>query len=458
MKKRRVLKFGGSSFKSREDISRVIKAIKSYREPPVIVVSALYGVTDRLVRAVEKVKKDEKAIYEVLKSLYRIHQRIVQKYIEDKEARSATLADLERRIEKLGKYLLGVHCLEDIPNCADDMLLSYGERLSSLLLESILKYMGIECAELLPEDIGLVTDGEYGNATIDLEQSRKNIKNIFSRNIIYIIPGFYGISTQYRITTLGRGGSDYSASAIAYCIDALSVDIWKDVSGFLSADPCVVNDPRSIKKLSYDEAAELSYFGTRIFHPLTFEPLLGRRIPVRIFDINEKGTGKKALTVIDGEGVIKRNVIKSIACIDDIGVIKLGSPGIGSKSNIISEIIDVISDLGTNIKAITSSMTSMIILVPKNDLRKCCRGIEELQLLALDEITCAHGSSLIALVGEGVQRRKGIAARAFTAVAKRGINISLVSAGASRVAIYLLVNRKDRNRAIKAIHGEFFPS
>ncbi|MCD6378904.1 aspartate kinase, partial [bacterium] len=384
------------------------------------------------------------------------HSRIVLRYIKDPGVREKTLSKLEQRIEKLGKYLLGVYCLEDIPNCADDMLLSYGERLSSLLLESILQYMKIESEELLPENIGLVTDGEYGNATIDLVQSKKNIKNIFSENITYVIPGFYGISTEYRITTLGRGGSDYSASAIAYCINASSVDIWKDVSGFLSADPGIVKHPVSIKQLSYNEAAELSYFGAKIFHPLTFEPLLGKKIPVRIFDINKQGKKQTPLTIISNKSVIKRTVVKSVACIDNIGVIKLSSPGIGIKSNILSQVIDQIAKLGVNIKTMISSMTSINILVSKPDLNKCCRGITALNILAIDTIECYDDSALIALVGEGMDKRHSIAVRAFKAVAEKKINIQLIASGASRVAIYFLVERKNRTKTIKAIHNEFF--
>jgi aspartate kinase/aspartokinase/homoserine dehydrogenase 1 len=316
--------------------------------------------------------------------------------------------------------------------------------------------MKIESKELLPENIGLVTDGEYGNATIDLKQSKKNIKNIFSENITYIIPGFYGISTEYRITTLGRGGSDYSASAIAYCINASSVDIWKDVSGFLSADPGIVKHPVSIKQLSYNEAAELSYFGAKIFHPLTFEPLLGEKIPVRIFDINKQGKKQTPLTIISNKSVIKRTVVKSVACIDNIGVIKLNSPGIGIKSNILSQVIDQIAKLGVNIKTMISSMTSINILVSKPDLNKCCRGITALNILAIDTIKCYDDSALIAIVGEGMDTRHGTAVRAFKAVAERKVNIQLIASGASRVAIYFLVEHKDRIKTIRAIHNEFF--
>ncbi len=454
--KRTVVKFGGSNLKSREDILKVINAIKNYREPIIIVVSALYGVTNRLIKSVTSVKQDKKAINVILKDLNNSHRRIIEKYIKDKDIRENTLSKLDQRIEKLGKYLLGIHCLEDIPNCAEDMLLSYGERLSSLLLGSILKYMDIDCRELLPENIGLVTDGEYGNATIDLEQSKKNIRNIFSGNTTYIIPGFYGISTEYRITTLGRGGSDYSASAIAYCVNASSVDIWKDVSGFLSADPDVVKHPVGIKELSYSEAAELSYFGAKIFHPLTFEPLLNNEIPVKIFDINNQKGKRSPLTVISSRSIIKRTVVKSVACIDNIGVIRLGNPGIGIKSNIISKAIDQIAELGVNIKTMISSMTSMNILVSKSDLNKCCGKIKSLKLPTIDTIECYDDSSLIALVGEGMDKRRGIAVRALRAVSEKKINIQLIASGTSRVAIYFLIDSSDRAKTIRAIHGEFF--
>jgi len=451
--KMRVVKFGGSCLRTKEQFSRVIDIIKEYRENVLVVVSALYGVTDRLEEAVRDVKKSEKAVRRVQRSLYSIHEKFIRQFIDSGEARKKALSKLGDRVEKLGKYLMGVHCLEDIPNCADDMLLSYGERLSSLILTEILNFSGVQSEEMLPEDFGLVTDGNYGNATIDLKLSKRNIEGFFNGDSVYVIPGFYGISVEYRITTFGRGGSDYSASALAHCVGAASVDIWKDVSGFMSADPSLVRDPVSIRKLSYNEASELSYFGARIFHPLTFETLLGDEIPVRVFDINQPA-GPISMITQKGKGT--RNVVKSITCLDDIGVIRLESVGMGIKSRIIDRVFSEIATTGINIKTVISSMTSMVILVDREDLDRCCSVLSGFSPMEIDEIECYNDLSLIAVVGEGIERRRGIAAKVFNAVTEKKINIRLISYGSSRVAIYFLVDRRHRTRAIRALHSEFF--
>ncbi|MDZ7861169.1 MAG: hypothetical protein U5O15_11005 [Candidatus Krumholzibacteriota bacterium] len=225
---------------------------------------------------------------------------------------------------------------------------------------------------------------------------------------------------------------------------------------FSGADPDIVKHPVGIKELSYNEAAELSYFGAKIFHPLTFEPLLDNKIPVKVFDINNQKGKRSPLTVISSKSIIKRTVVKSVACIDNIGVIRLGNPGIGIKSNILSKAIDQIAELGVNIKTMISSMTSMNILVSKSDLNKCCGKIKSLKLPTIDTIECYDDSSLIALVGEGMDKRRGIAVRALRAVSEKKINIQLIASGTSRVAIYFLIDSRDRAKTIRAIHGEFF--
>ncbi|MBN1886121.1 MAG: aspartate kinase [Candidatus Krumholzibacteriota bacterium] len=452
---RRVVKFGGSNLRTPEDIARVIKAVRRYEPPVVFVVSALYGVTDKLVQAVEKVKRDEAAIERVLGALYRAHERIVDGYIEDADERKRVLAAMDERVRKLGKYLLGVHCLEDIPNCADDMLLSYGERLSSLLVVSILNHHGIPCREMLPEDIGLVTDGEYGNATIDLGVSAKNLRRALGGNERYVVPGFYGISREYRITTLGRGGSDYSAAAIAHCIGASSVDLWKDVAGFMSADPRVVRSAVPLPRLSYREAAELSYFGARIFHPLTFEPLEAKGIPIRILDIGEPSS-RRPRTVIGERGVVRTDVIKSVTCTEDAAVLKLFGPGIGIKREVLPSVTGAMSEARVTVRAIVSSQTSINFILSRRDLARSARIVRNLRLAVIDEIETHDDVALVAIVGEGLLERPGIAARVLGAVARRRINIQMISAGSSRVAGYFLVRRRDRTAAVRAIHAEFF--
>ena len=451
-----VVKFGGSNLKTKEDISKLIKVIKGYRDPIVIVISALYGVTDNLLRIIHEVKKDEEAVNRIKKILLDAHRQIIIQYIDDTDYQKEILKKIKRRVNELGKYLLGVHYLGEIPDFAQDMVLSYGERLSSLVLESILKYIRIECEEILPEIIKLYTDGEFGNATVDFSLSEKNVKKHLSGSKIYIIPGFYGISQDSKVTLLGRGGSDYSAAAIACCIDAPSVDIWKDVPGFMSADPKIVENPMIIDTLTYSEAAELSYFGARILHPRTFEPVLEKRIPIRLFNINGSSENIKPLTVIRDKGIVKEDVIKSVTFSNDLGILKLRGPGVGIKPGIMSRVTTLLSNSSINIKSIITAQTSINILLSKEDLEKSYQIVKAIGLSVVDEIICIDEISLIAVVGEGMLEKHGIAARVFSAVSYHKINIQIISAGASSVATYFIIDQKDRGKAIKAIHKEFF--
>ncbi|MCP4220168.1 MAG: aspartate kinase, partial [bacterium] len=302
--KKRVIKFGGSNLKSKEDIAKLIKVVDCYKEPLVIVVSALYGVTDILVGALETVCSDEKAIPVLRKDLIDAHKKIIDLYIDDLQYRQNVLETISQRAGQLAKYLLGSHYIGEVPEFVADKVLSYGERLSSLTLEAILNFKNIRCRERLPEDLGLFTDGRFGCATVDFQISEKSVCEKLKGDETFIVPGFYGISPDSRVTLLGRGGSDYSAAAIARCIHASSVDLWKDVKGFMSADPKLVEHTVVVDTLSYNEAAELSYFGARILHPRTFEPAMEKSIPIRLFNIDDFSPSLEPLTVIEVEEVV----------------------------------------------------------------------------------------------------------------------------------------------------------
>jgi len=451
-----VVKFGGSNLKEKEDVSKLIEVIEHYPVPIVIVISALFGVTDVLVKAVQRVRKDEYAINRLKKQLLDIHCQIIDEYVTEYAAAEKIKRKLRNRIEELGKYLLGIHCLGEVPDFAEDIALSYGERLSSLLLESVLKFREISCQEVLPESMGLITDGEYGNATVNFSASEKQVKKALQGDKIYVVPGFYGLSEEGKVTLLGRGGTDYSAAAIARCLGAISVDIWKDVSGFMSADPKWVKQPLVINKLSYREAAELSYFGARILHPRTFEPVMENSIPIRLFDINNFKGKLQPLTTIEDNGYVKEDVVKSVTFSDDLGILKLCGPGVGIKPGIMAKVTNRLNSARINIKSIITAQTSINILVSLKDLERGYSIINEIGLKAVDEIIRVDNISLIAVVGEGMLERPGIAARVFGAVSSQNINILIISSGASVVASYFIIKSKDRGRAIQAIHKEFF--
>lgn len=454
--KRVVVKFGGSNLKSRTDINKLLQVISSYKIPIVIVISALYGITDLLAKSFEKIKKDETAIQSLLDALVEKHSKIITFAIDDKAVREKTISGIKERTDILGKYLLGIHYLGDVPDFVSDLVLSYGERLSSYLLNSILKANGFDSYEILPESFGLITDGIYKNATVDFDKSSMKIKAAVKGSKIYVVPGFYGVSKDNKITLLGRGGSDYSAAAIARCIGAESVDLWKDVPGFMSADPKIISSPVQIKNLTYKEAAELSYFGARILHPRTFEPLMDKNIPIRIFNINNLSEKLEPLTVIQKKRHIREGVVKSVTFSEDIGIIKLRGPGVGIKPGIIAEAASALNAAGINIKSIITSQTTINFLLGLEDVQKSYEILIKKKISFVDDTVICKGIALIAVVGEGMLEMPGIAARVFKAVSSHNINVLIISAGASSVATYFIVQKKSCLNAIKAIHEEFF--
>lgn len=454
--KKIVIKFGGSNLRTKEDVARIIRVISNYQTPVVIVVSALFGVTDILVKTTREVPREQKAVGRIKRSLMEMHRRVITLYIENPEYKKRAEKKISERIDKLEHYLLGVHYLGETPDFVRDVVLSYGERLSSLLLASILKYKGIDCEEILPEQLGLVTNGEYGNAVVDFSAAEKNLKKYLSEPRRYIVPGFYGISSDNRVTLLGRGGSDYSAAAIGRCIDAASVDLWKDVDGFMSADPRIVEKPVSVDSLTYREAAELSYFGAQILHPRTFGPLMDKQIPLRLFNIKKDSGNGAPLTVINNKLVIKDDVIKSVTFSDDFGILKLTGPGVGMKPGIMAKVTTRLHEGSINIKSIITAQTSINILLAREDLYKSCKMIKEMAFLTIVTVSCVDDISLIAVVGEGMLDCPGIASRVFGAVSRHKVNIMIISAGASGVATYFIIERKDREKTVRSIHEEFF--
>lgn len=454
--KKVVVKFGGSNLKQKEDISKLIRVVTLYRQPIIIVISALYGVTDSLVKAVRQVKKDEKAIADLKGSLLETHDQIIDLYIDEGEPGDTVKRKVRARVEELEKYLLGIHYLGEIPDFVEDRVLSYGERLSSLVLTAILDFNHIPCRECLPESLGLFTNGEYRNAAVDFSISREKVKERLSGNGICVVPGFYGISRDSRVTLFGRGGSDYTAAAIARCIDADSVDLWKDVPGFMSADPKLVENPTVIHHLAYNEAAELSYFGAYILHPRTFEPVAETKIPVRLFNINDFSEDLEPVTVIRDEGVIRDDIIKSVTFSDDFGILQMHGAGMGIKPGIMAKVTSMLNEERINIKSIITSQTSINILLSRHDLERGLEIVKTIGLSAVDSIAAVDNVSLIAVVGEGILEKPGIAARVFSAVSRHNINIRMISAGASSVAAYFIVDKKERERAVKSIHKEFF--
>ena len=464
--KKIVVKFGGSNLRQPQDIDRVVNVVQAYQRPLVLVVSAFYGITNALIECVKSAKEGAgtkaalKESQNYTQTLRALKREILEANISDVAHRDRTEKALGERLDQLDRYLTGIHCIGDVPTFVNDAILSYGERLSSLLLTEVLLSRGVVAREALPEDIGLVTDGVFGNSACDFAASTAPVSNALADDVVYVVPGFYGVDKDGKTTLFGRGGSDYSAASIAACIGAKSLDVWKDVDGFLSADPGAVSAPQSISQLNYLEAAELYYFGAKILHPRTVEPLFDRDIPIRILNITRPERGLTPYTIIDGQRKVTRDVVKSVSSTEDVAILKLHGPGVGFKSGILAQVTNTLDQHGINIKSVLTAQTAINILLARDHLDAAYEALSEHHLAGVVEVSRNDAVAIVAVVGDGVLDASdvgsAIASRALSAALAGGVRVHLAAAGASEVAAYMLVQQEDRKLALRLVHDEFF--
>jgi len=438
-----VLKFGGSNLRRRSDLSTILEVIRMYNEPLVIVVSALNGVTNSLINAVKNIRTlDVDGFLSHLYSTYR-------------DFLGEEFTPLKERVYQIRNMLIGTQLIGEVPDFVHDYVVSHGERCSSLLLTEYLNKMGLNFEEALPEQFGLVTDGKFNGASVDLTISERNLKGYFKEDRNYVVPGFYGMY-ENKVTILGRGGSDYSATCIAYCIDAKRVDLYKDVSGFMTSDPKIVPGVKSVEKLNYDEAAELSYFGAKILHHAAVDPVRKKKIPLYVYNINSFTSLENPDTIISSDAFVTESIVKSISFTDDVAIIQFKGSNVGRVPGILGFIASTLGNEGVNIKSVVTAQTSINVLISSHDVERCQRITSRMKIAEVEDICYKTGISLIAAVGDGILRKHGVAARIFSAVSKQCVNVEMISAGASDVTTYFIVNSEDREKALKAIHEEFF--
>jgi aspartate kinase/aspartokinase/homoserine dehydrogenase 1 len=453
-----VVKFGGSNLRHASDIHRIIKAVNSYNQPLIIVVSALYGVTDNLLALLRPEKLGIRDYNNYLEQLRIVKMSIAEKHITKPEMLNVFRLELIRRLGLLERLFDEASLARKAPDYLQDEILSYGERLSSLLLTHILQQNNIPCREALPENFGLTTDGEFVNGTVNIPVSSKNLTEFFDSSSTYIIPGFYGISPKGQVNLLGRGGSDYTASVVAVCLRALSVDLWKDVQGFCTADPKIIHNARVIDRLSYEEAAELAYFGSKIIHPRTVGPLSQLKIPLRLFNIHQFDQLLIPQTIINGHSPVSQERIKSVASSDHFSMLELHGDSVGIRPGVLAKASSAMEKAGINIKSVFTSQTVINFLLDQSDLKKAVKSLRNENMASIHQIKLKQNVSLIAAVGRGINETHGIAARLFTAAARSEINIQTIVFGASKVAMYFIVDKEFKDLTINQIHSEFFHS
>lgn len=456
-----VFKVGGSVLSTAQDMKKIALSFLKLKEKMkdirfVIVVSAIKGVTNKLSEALDNFESLN--VDSFLNELFELHKE----FIFDDER---TLELLKNEIDSISKLLIGSKMIGKISDFVRDRVLCSGERWSAIILKKYMEDLDLNFKIMYPENF-ILTDGKYGNSTVLLEKTRAIIEQTFAEWEFddFIVPGFYGKSAvDGNVTILGRGGSDYTATVLGYSLDAIGVVLVKDVPGFLTGDPKVTGTVKTIRNLSYEEADELSYFGAKVLHHNAVEPLRIKRIPLYICDWNSLKNFEinlcEGCTVISDVSDSYKNSeakIKSVSMANDIAVVQFKGHNLGRVPGILGEIASQVSHTGLNIKFVITSQTSIVLIVSKNDLENVLKIAEKLKIKEIEDIKFSSNKTLIAVVGEGLLNYHGIASRIFQAVASGKINVEMISAGASDVSVYFIVDEKDGHRALKLVHDEFF--
>jgi aspartate kinase len=330
--------------------------------------------------------------------------------------------------------------------------------MAARLLAGMLESRGRTARALDAHRAGISTDDNFENASIDRELTRKSLAAKASPWLrtggVPVISGFFGRAGSGAITLLGRNGSDYSAAAVAYALKAARLEIWKDVDGFMSADPAMVETARPLEAISFAEAAELSYFGAQILHPRTVEPLAGTT--TRVFIRNLKRPESPGSEIVAGRSGREEDVA-SITANRKLANIRVHGAGIGSKPGLLAGVSSLLAAADINIHSVLTSHTCINLLLDAADGRRSLRRLKAMANGVIKRIELEEHLALVGVVGEKIMEKEGIYARIFTAVAREKINVEMAAAGASAVACYFLVKRGDLDRAVRAVHGEFFP-
>jgi len=453
----KVIKVGGGCLNGKKTIARIIDLIADRGRGHIFVVSALNGITDFIIESMDSALENEDNIPGVISRLKARHDLVARHLIlRPKESRSFS-RDLAKTLKKLERLYYGLNFTGKISPRLRDVIVSYGERLSAQLLTAILSSRGIPTSFQMPHKIGLLTDGKYGDATANIPATARNFKKslypVLGKKKILFIPGFFGVSQNGDITTFGRGGSDYSAAAIAAALKAEILEIWKDVDGFMSADPKLVPCTELIPVLSYEEASELAYFGARILHPRSVEPIRIRKLDIAIKNtLNPDAKG----SLITARSPRLKTIIKSVAHDCNIGILKVHAAGVGARPGILAEVATCISGNGINIKAVVTSQTCITLLLAGQDLDPGVAALKKLRPRPFRRLEPVTDIALISIVGDGLLSQKGIAADCFSAVARAGVNVEMISFGPSRAALYFLTKKKNHKQAVNAIHATFF--
>jgi aspartate kinase len=463
--KKIVMKFGGTSVATGENIRHVANIVadsvkQGYRV--VVVVSALAGITNQLIEEAEQAKKgNEKQIREFTKKLVEKHLAAVTKAIENRRIQKEIEEIIKTTVDELEKVFTGICYVGELTSKSKDYVLSFGERLSAPIVWGALRDLKLETQYFTGKEAGIVTDSNFGEANplmnVTTHQLKERIEPLLERSVIPVVAGYIAATQDGVITTLGRGGSDYTATLIGVALAADEVWIWTDVAGIMTADPKIVPSAKMLPELSYGEAAEMAIFGAKAMHPSALEPVIKEHIPVRIRNVfNPENPGT---LIADGQEAKSTDVVKAVALIKDVAMVNVSGAGMVGAPGSYAKIFDVLGKNNVNIMMISTAVSEAnISLIIRRSLVERALSTLEIALLGrglISDVTAEDDVCVIAVMGANMKGTLGVASRIFTAVARKGINIRMIAQGSSELNVSFVVKEKDGEAAVRAIHEEF---
>ncbi len=461
----RVLKFGGTSVGSSENIQKVLAILSSYDKDNiefVAIFSAVGGQTNKLVEMSEKAANQDESYLSVLKEFEEKHISVIRDLI-DVKSQSNVFAHIKQKLNELEDYLQGVFLLGELSERTQDAVLSFGEQLSVFIISAAAKEKGLNSKFVDAREV-IKTDSNFCGAKVNFVETNKNIKTLIKdTKKINFVTGFISSDDKGVTTTLGRGGSDYTASIFAAALDAEVNEIWTDVDGVMTADPRKVKNAFSLDAITYSEAMEMSHFGAKVIYPPTLQPVFAKRIPIRIkntFNPSYAGT-----LISDKSGEVQRMRVKGISSINDISLVTVQGSGMIGVSGFSARLFNRLAQNQTNIIMITqaSSEHSITFAVAPGEGDWAKQAIEEefeFEIAAgrLDKVLVVKKLAVIAIIGENMSQTPGISGIMFSALGRNGINITAIAQGSSELNISTVIDKEQVSKALNTLHDAFFLS
>ena len=463
--KKIVMKFGGSSVATGENIRHVASLVADSAKQGcgvVVVVSALDGVTDELFEAAEQAQKEKQDYIQAFKQrMLDRHCTAISKAVKSAQIRKEVEQIIRKIIDELEKVLTGICYVGELTVKSKDYVLSFGERLSAPIVWGAINDLKLKSQCFTGKEAGIVTDANFGQANpllnVTMHQLKERIEPLLEKRIVPVVSGYIAATQEGVVTTLGRGGSDYTATLIGAALAVDEVWIWTDVDGIMTADPKIIPSAKLLPELSYQEAAEMAIFGAKAMHPRALEPIMKENIPARIRNVsNPKNSGT---LISDAQTAARRDAVKAVAIVKDVAMINISGAGMVGAPGSYARILDLLGKNNINIMMISAaaSEANISIVISRNLLGRALSTLE-IALLGkgfVSDISAEDDVCIVAAMGANMKGTPGVASRIFTTQAKNGINIRMIAQGSSELNISFVVKEKDGKAAVQAIHDEF---